>query len=326
MKARTYALMLIMLGAGAFLAVVGANLAIDPQGVFGTGLFGSARNVNDRYASVAAYQANPGRYDGLLFGSSRALDIPLDELSRRMNGVSFAKFAVVGGMLDDHVAALEFVVRDKAATGRRLKTVFLLLDVDLMGQRPYTNRSNQFLMPPALSGEDPSRFWWKNLAAIQFEAWRSAIVSARAEGRSTSVFGIGIGTASAQPTSAAVKEGVGALIRVTRTAEFSRQLGLLGRLVALCRGHAIELVVATPPLSPAHVRRYDPTDFAHAVESAARIVPLWDFTDRGGASAQSELWIDVSHFHPRVARMMLMRMFGDPVPESWRGFGQYRAG
>jgi hypothetical protein len=321
MKARTYALLLIMVGAGVFLAVAGTNLVIDPQGVFGTGLFGGTRNVNDRYASVVAYQANPDRYDGVLFGSSRALDVPLDEVSRRMNAVGFAKFAVVGGMLTDHVAALEYVVRDKAATARRLKAVFLLLDVDLMGQPPYTNRSNQFLMPPALSGENPSRFWWKNLAAIQFKVWRSAIADARAGKRSASPLEIGLG-ADVQP----VDTPAGARLRVTATAEFRRQLRLLERLVSLCRAHAIELVVATPPLHPEHLRRYDPPDFSHAMELVARIVPLWDFTDLGSVSSQRELWIDISHFHPRIVRVMLNRMFDDPLPEAWRGFGQYRGG
>ena len=319
MKARTYALLLIMVGAGVFLAVAGANLVIDPQGVFGTSLFGGARNVNDRYATVVAYQANPDRYDGVLLGSSRALDVPLDELSRRMNAAGFAKFAVVGGMLTDHVAALEYVVRDKAATARRLKAVFLLLDVDLMGQPPYTNRSNQFLMPPALSGENPSRFWWKNLAAIQFKVWRSAIADARGGE-------IGIGATPVQPAPGPVDTPAGVGFRVTATAEFRRQLRLLERLVALCRAQAIELVVATPPLHPQHMRRYDPPDFSHAMDLVARIVPVWDFTDLGNVSGQRELWIDISHFHPWIVRVMLNRMFGDPLPEAWRGFGQYRSG
>ena len=55
----------------AFLAVVAANLAIDPQMVFGTGLFGASLNPNDRYQRFLEYEANADRYDGLLLGSSR---------------------------------------------------------------------------------------------------------------------------------------------------------------------------------------------------------------------------------------------------------------
>jgi hypothetical protein len=327
MKARTYALTLIAACAGVFLAVVGANLMIDPQGVFGTGLFGRALNANDRYARVVAYQAAPDRYDGLLFGSSRAFDLPLDELSRRMNGATFAKFAVVGGMPIDHVAALEYVLRDKAAKGRRLRAVFLLLDIDFMGNSPFTNSSNQFLMHPALSGENPARFWWKNLASIQFKAWRSAIVDGSAGARSAArgVIGIAIGVAHAQTVPLAIEPDAGERKRITDAAEFPRHLRSLERLVALCRAHGIELVVAASPLHPENARRFAPADFAHAVELVRRIVPLWDFTDLGGLSGRRDLWGDVSHFRPEVAHMMIRRIFGDPLPGAWSGFGRFRS-
>ena len=72
----------------------------------------------------------------------------------------FASFAVVGGSFVDYIPMLEFVLRDKRARGERLRAVFLALDVDGFGSKPFTNYSNQFLLPPALSGESAARFWW----------------------------------------------------------------------------------------------------------------------------------------------------------------------
>src|SRR5712691_3421804 len=165
MHPRTYALMAVAAGASMFLALVGTNLIIDPQGMFGTGLLPRTINANERYERFVAYRAAPDTYDGLLFGSSRASIMPLDEVSRRMNGVKFASFAVAGGMLSDHLPVLEFVLREKARLGQRLRAVLMLI-------------------PPPLTGENPVRFWWRYLTAIQFRTWGSVIREARKKSRS----------------------------------------------------------------------------------------------------------------------------------------------
>src|SRR5262245_14092532 len=158
MHPRTYALVLSAAGALLFLAVIAANVIIDPQGVFGTGLLPRSANANTRYLSVAEYQSAPDRYDGIVFGSSRAA-FPLGELSRHMNGARFLTFAVSLGTLTDHLPMLEFVVRDKTRRSERLRAAFLLLDADGMldeqrfGAHPVTGRLIYRLMPPALSGE-----------------------------------------------------------------------------------------------------------------------------------------------------------------------------
>src|SRR5689334_23116094 len=161
-----------------FAAVVGANLLIDPQAVFGTGLFGRSPNANDRFERLRDYEADPSRYDGVLFGSSRAFVLPVAELSRRLDGAHFANFAVVGGMLTDFVPTLEYVLRDKILRGERLRTVVLQLDVDGFGRRPFTSEGLQYALPPAISGESRMRLWWKLLTSIQLKAWQSAIKGA----------------------------------------------------------------------------------------------------------------------------------------------------
>src|ERR1700674_5019154 len=171
MLPRTYALTFVTLAAGLFLAVVGMNLAIDTQGVFGTGLLGKPLNPNVRYQNFVAYAAASDRYDGLLFGSSRAFDLPVEPL-QQMDGATFADFAVQFGMITDHLPVLEYVLREKAAKHERLRAVFLLLDADSLGDAPRTNRFLQTLLPPALTSERPLRFWWRYLTAIQVGTWR----------------------------------------------------------------------------------------------------------------------------------------------------------
>src|SRR5215203_5185990 len=180
MKPRTYALTLILGAAALFLSVVGANLLIDPQGVFGTNLLPGSPNSNNHYRNLSAYDAAPDRFDGLLFGSSRAQAIPTAELSRRLNGVTFANFWVVRGMLPDFLPALEYVLADKAKRGQRVRAVFLLLDIDTFGDPAATNRYIETLLPQALSGESGVYFWWRNLTALQVRSWERILRDARA--------------------------------------------------------------------------------------------------------------------------------------------------
>jgi hypothetical protein len=172
MRPRTYAIALSAFGLGLFLAVAGTNLIINPMGVLGTKLLPRSFNNNDRYTTLAEYESHPDRYDALAFGSSRLRGIPLEKLSQPSNPIRFAYFGVNGGMLTDHLAVLNYVLHRRPGS---IKHVFILLDADRFGTRPLTDESLSYATPPALSGENPIRFWWRNLTAIQFKAWRSAI-------------------------------------------------------------------------------------------------------------------------------------------------------
>jgi hypothetical protein len=123
-RMRSYSLILNAIAFGLFGAVAALNVMVDPEGVLETGLLGPAQNANDRAKKVRACEASPDAYDALLFGSSRGNAIPLEALSAHMGGAKFAHFGVAVGLIDDHEAALEFVVRSKAAQGKALRAVF----------------------------------------------------------------------------------------------------------------------------------------------------------------------------------------------------------
>jgi hypothetical protein len=110
--------------------------------------------------------------------------------------------------------------------------------------------------------------------------------------------------------------------RITQRANYREQLEQLRRLAALCRSHGIRLDVATSPLSREGASMYDAEDLQTAINDAARIVPLWDFTNSEWASSNPELWRDTSHFQLEVGRMLLRRMYGGDVPALWSAFGR----
>ena len=162
MKPRRYALTLILGAAALFTSVVAANLLIDPQGVFGTNLLPRSPNINYHYEISLPMTLHPDRFDGVLFGSSRTQATPTAELSRRINGVTFANFSVIRGMLPDFLPALEYVLADKAKWAAGAGSVSPPRYRYLR-----RSRSNQPLhRDPAAGRESGVYFWWRNLTAL----------------------------------------------------------------------------------------------------------------------------------------------------------------
>jgi hypothetical protein len=362
MQSKAYALTTLAGGVGLFATVVSANVILDPYAVFGTGLFARSPNANDRYEHFNAYLANFQRYDGLLFGSSRAGGFDRDELSLRTKGVKFANFSVVGGMLFDYLPVLEFAVREKRARGEPLRAVFLFLDADAFFFRPFTNRSNQYVWPPELTGENRARFWWKNLTAIQFQAWQGTIRNALAHAPAieppkavdepahqsamkAAVFDASPNTAPAHqsalktavfdagPTTAATaaplvpagetKAAAGSPVRNEDQVRFTAHFKRFEQFVDLCRANNIHLVVAVSPIHPLYPQ-YDNPKIEKWIEQISRLVPVWDFT-HSTAMTNPDLWVDqVNHFRPIVAHMIIKKIFNDEMPWGWDDFGKLR--
>jgi hypothetical protein len=338
MKPRTYALTLILGAAALFISVIAANLLIDPQGVFGTNLLPRSPNLNHHYRNLAAYDAAPDRFDGLLFGSSRAQAIPTPELSRRISGVTFASFWVTRGMLPDFLPALEYVLADKAKRGQSLRAVFVLLDIDTFGDPAATNRYIETLLPQALSGESGVYFWWRNLTALQVRSWQRILREARAameerDRQAPSAMEkvkwalVRFATALSGLAARGSQAGSDYNRPFGQRAHFAEQLQLLQRVAALSRQSGAELIVAVSPLHRAVESRYLPKDLSQALDQVARVTPLWDFTGADWLSDDPNYWMgDTAHYSSEVGRMMLARIFGDPVPRGWERFGRLRGG
>ena len=337
MSPRIYALVLSAVAATVFFGIAAANVIIDPQGVFGTNLIHSI-NVNQRYLRFAAYQRRQDRFDGVLFGSSRAQQMPFEALSARMNGVRFADFAVAGGLIDDHLPVLEYMLRP-TKTRPRLRAVFLMIDIDSFGNPTVANLYQNTWLAPALTGENVIRFWWKHLVAIQFDTWRNAVrhtlrvprvapVPPPDQPRPVPPVPSRADAAGPSQADAAVPSQADAAAKplewITSRADFNRQLMLLERLVAICRASDVRLVVVITPLHFTVEPLYDPADMSRAVDEISRVVPLWDFTGTSAVTNHSNLWIDTSHFSAEVSLLMLKRIFSEPVPPGWQQFGRQR--
>jgi len=328
MHPRTFACTLLASAFALLGATMAVNFALDPQYVFGTPLTGDDENANYRYHRLRQYQAQRERVDGLLFASSRGKAFDAGLVAQKLGAGGIAKFDVTAGMITDHLPALEYVLRDKAERGEKLRAVLLLIDVDSFGKPPSTNVNIDSFLPPELSGEHAARFWWRYLTVFQFRMWRG-IVAHRMRGneraaiepqfdmRRLAVAGFSP-PASIAPVPRAthvVNDIPSARFLVATRPNLAAHLGMVARFVALCRANGIELTVATTPMRADAASLYDPADLRDVVERLSRIVPVWDFTAPPWLAADITYWDDPSHFKPAVAVMMLERMFGSNAAE-----------
>ena len=323
------------MAAGFLLAglVVAANVLIDPQQVFGTGLISVHTNYNSRFVHYLVYKSNASAFDGVLFASSRGGGIPLDALTAR-TGAVYAPFIATHGLITDHLPTLEFVIKDQATRGRRLREVFLLLDSDFFGDQPDTNRTIQGYLHPDISGEDRSRFWLRYLTAVQPTSWwadlaplwRDMTRSAPKRARTSHRF-------EGQTVQAAVGPGQinppfrprPDLIAGLRRPDYARQLALLQQFVSLCRDNEIHLVVALSPMNArANSAARNVAEIARVVDDLAKITPVWEFGAPDWLADRTDLWFDASHFDRAVGRMMLARIFEGAAPDNGASFGVLR--
>ena len=136
MTSRRFAIFLIGGAFVLFISTLAANVILDPEQVFGTGLNSHTVNINERVLRLRQYQRQAESVDGLLFSSSRGNLLDPNHLKKGMGLSHFASASMSYGMVSDYVPLLEYVVRDKATRSVKLKHVFLLLDVDFFGRRP----------------------------------------------------------------------------------------------------------------------------------------------------------------------------------------------
>ena len=157
-----------------FAGTVFANVFTDPQGVFG-GDAAYRENPNWRFLEFKHYQRDAPQIDGLLLASSRGRGFDNDQLASQSGNRQILNFSVPYGLVTDHLPFLQYVLRDKKERGKHLKSVLLLLDIDLFGKAPWTNTNIDAFLPPALSGESSVRFWWRYLTVYQYGSWRRSL-------------------------------------------------------------------------------------------------------------------------------------------------------
>jgi hypothetical protein len=360
MTAKTFSLSLLGAIVAIVVATMLANVIIDPEEVFRTNLLPGHSSPNTRYQRLNDYERDARETDALIFGSSRATIFDLTTMATLTGARHVASFALLAGTIPDYLSFLQFVVRDKAAHGERLKHVLLLLDTDFLGTMPWTNKNLDSFMPPEISGESRFRFWMRYLVSVQTTNWRESlrrsfghpsalpipVAFARPDSRiRIAVAGNPAALLSALPADdsrrvtppliltagesttepqAATDDGQ-ELSRARRSVKpyLDAQLKDLATFAALCRQDGIELTVAVNPIHKLNQLSFLPGHLQEMTARIAQVTPVWDFESPPWLASDPAYWFEASHFKPEIATMMLRRMYanGAGVPED---FGRLR--
>jgi hypothetical protein len=324
MTARGYSISLAVGAAFLFLSTAVANVILDPEGVFGTGLFSHRVNINERSLKLKMYRQEADSVDGLLFSSSRGNLLDPQQLAEGMGLSHLFSASVSYGMVSDYLPILKYIIHDKAGRAVKLKHVFLLLDVDFFGRPPWTNANINSFLPPEISDETAARYWWRYLTAFQPRLWRDVI----RENSQVAQTGAAVqATAGQGPSTPANLAGPARAIAQERAPipfkpedyrrswnnirpDLQRQFELLRRLVALCRDNHVQLTVAVSPLKAPILDLNGPEEIDALTERLSRITPLWDFNSPPFIADRAEFWLDISHFDEKAGAMILARIFG----------------
>jgi len=336
--ARSFALSVII-GASLLLgSTLCANVLTDPQGVFGVEVIARSADPNWRYLLFKQYQRNASLTDGIIFGSSRAAYIDGAAFSDRIRSPQVLRFAVPYGLITDHLPLLQYVLDDKRARGEQLKSVLLLVDLDLFGKTPWTNTNINAFLPPAVGGESAVRFWWRYLTAFQYRKWRDSVrrrsqdaVSRQSEAtekdalvRQSAIVALPViaiggdrGASRSIQTAASgqLADDAVALSHRGRKSwnaerpDLARQISYLAEFVEICRSNNVALTVATSPMSRANMEGYPDGELEALTERLNRLTPIWDFSSPEWLADNPNYWADFSHFSDAVGLLMLDRMF-----------------
>jgi hypothetical protein len=347
MTPRQFAIGLIIAGGALFAATVVANVVIDPHAVFGTKIFPPA-NANQRFVVFEELRRDRASVDALLFGSSHGYALDEKYLAERMGVEGLNSQIVPGGAITDHLPILSDVLRHQETSGRKIRKVLLLVDLDAIGGYPCTDVAINCLLPPAVTGASQVNFWWRYLTAVKVANWRSAtrrfiagqdnppnpyvpppgldVVADAAEVVATAS-GHAAAESKLRQFSPSLLEPSDAAARVrshwvTRRPNLDAHFALLEKFVRLCAERGVQLTVATNPIERSKLDSFTHGDLEAVRERLNRITDLWDFAMPGLVSDRPDLWIDTGHFKPAIGTMMITRMFGGSAPV-FPGFGRF---
>jgi hypothetical protein len=336
MTSRNFSLAMIVGFGLLFAGTVFANVFVDPQGVFGNDPAGR-ENPNWRYLKFKSYQREAAQIDGLVFASSRGNSLDNELLANRSGNRHILSFSVPYGLVTDHLPFLRYVLRDKKDRGERLKSVLLLLDIDLFGKPAWTNNNIDAFLPPALTGESSFRFWWRYLTAYQYGNWRDSLrLRNRTADRINQAVVVsteplmagltptiirqatlsGVITASSEATGRMAAEGALAAAHRSRQSwnarrpDLERQVSYLKQIVKLCQDNGVMLTIATSPMVRANLDGYPPGELEALTAELNQLTPMWDFSSPPWLADDPKYWADISHFSRAVGTMMIDRMFG----------------
>ncbi len=307
--------------------VASINLLIDANGVFRDGT--AAPSPNMSVIKMNHLLRHPGRYTGLLFGSSRAGNIDIRKLPGNWYNLFFA-----AGLPEEYLEHLRVLL----ASGMPVREVLVSLDDFSYFFDPQDHLSDLDLQPhPAVSGKSSLAFYAEYLFRLNKLAprFRAYIAKASAMGATASPYQFdlaGSGMLTCIDCDARVErnrtehERSSVFLkpweyRFRETDHEAASLRALQDIVLLSRQHGIRTIFFINPIHRTTYLNAHLSQFARFKQRLAGITDYYDFSGLNAVTTGNYYYYETSHYRPLVGDMMLNVMLGMPDRPVPHGFG-----
>jgi hypothetical protein len=293
------------------------NIIMDPYGVLRKDYRHMWVCPNERVVKTDYILSNPGKYDSLLFGSSRVSQIPISVLDRE-TGDHWYNMTFVSGVVAENLNILKVFLRH----GVRIKSMMIGLDYFSFQMLPLSNSMRTILYPDTL--KDRIKFYYSFLTT---EPDSSMFYEVRFDGKNASYDLLGTGEYDFIKKEENLRQHPeehdarfkAPLVSVCNK-RIPQTLAEIREIIDICRKNNIALTFF---INPAHVQSYlcDEIGFQNEVrKELAQLTDFWDFSRPGRITMDNFNYYDIIHFRKKIGGMMIERMV-NPGKKELADFG-----
>lgn len=283
------------------------NIAVDPYSVLRKDYKRMIVCPNERFAKTDFILRNPGKYDSLLFGSSRVSQIPVEVLNRGTGG-RWYNMSFISGVVAENLEILKIFIKHKVP----IKNVMIALDYFSFQMLPLQNQIRTIMYPDTF--RDTFKFYYTFLT---LEPDSGMLYEVRFDGKSAYYDLQGTGeydfikkeeNLRLHPEEHDAKFNFP--IFVVCNNRIPETLAEIREIIAICKKNNIGLTFF---INPGHVSSYlcDNLVFQNQVRSElAGLTDFWDFSRPSSITMDNFSYVDIIHYRKKIGSLLAERLTG----------------
>jgi hypothetical protein len=293
------------------------NIIVDPYSVLREDYRHMIVCPNERFAKTDFILSNPGKYDSLLFGSSRVSQIPIEVLNRETGG-RWYNMSFISGVVAENLEILKIFIKHRVP----IRNIMIGLDYFSFQMLPLQNQIRTIMYPDTL--REKIKFYYTFLT---LEPDSGMLYEVRFDGKSAYYDLLGTGeydfikkeeNLRLHPEEHDARFKMP--IMVICNNRIPETLAEIREIMALCRENNIRLGFF---INPGHASSYlcDDIKFQNRVRTElAALSDYWDFSRPSSITMDNFSYVDIIHYRKKIGAVMAARISGreEKAPD---GFG-----
>jgi hypothetical protein len=307
---------IITLGVISILPLLVYNLVLDPYSVLRKDYRNMIVCPNERFAKTDFILRNPGKYDSLLFGSSRVSQIPMEVLNRETGG-RWYNMSFISGVVAENLEILKIFVKHRVP----IKNIMIGLDYFSFQMLPLQNQIRTIMYPETL--RDRLKFYYTFLI---LEPDSGMLYEVRFDGKSAYYDLQGTGeydfikkeeNLKLHPEEHDPKFKLPVFVVCNN--RIPETIAEIRKIIAICKENGISLKFF---INPGHASSYlcDKIEFQNQVRmELAALTDFWDFSRPSSITMDNFSYVDIIHYRKKIGSILAGRLSGREagVPEDF---------